>query len=457
MCVGSMFCSSIMNPAVVQGFLLKIYKDTNTWLTRMKRILIYAHYYAPDVASTGQILQDLAEGMTGEFDVTVICTVPSYMGSIAERYRKKRFYREKKNGVTLIRVPVPEFSKSSKRSRIINIITYYLNARKATHLVGDQEYVFAISQPPILGGMLGVYGKRVLRATDGNHPKLIYNIQDFNPEQIEAVGYLKAKPIINLLRWLDKRSCRQSDLIITVGRDLVETLKKRFKYEKVPNHKLINNWADESALYPLEDSNPKVVEFRSRYGLDDKFVFMYSGNLGLYYDLDGLIRVIEKFKNAKTKDGREVAFAFVGAGSMLNNLTEYKMEHQLDNVIFIPYQDKDKLIYSLNSADVHFCLSARGIKGVSCPSKFYGIAAVGKPVLAILEEGSEIEMLIRDIGCGRVAEPGHYDEIITILEEFLSCETDSFTVMGTKAREYMMKFLSMPTCINKYKRFISRL
>ena len=54
-----------------------------------KKFLIYAHYYAPDVASTGQILQDQAEGMLSDFDVTVICTVPSYTGTINEEYKEK--------------------------------------------------------------------------------------------------------------------------------------------------------------------------------------------------------------------------------------------------------------------------------------------------------------------------------------------------------------------------------
>ena len=116
-----------------------------------KRILIYAHYYAPDVASTGQILQDLAEGMADEFDVTVICTVPSYTGIIAEGYKEKRFYREEINGVHVLRVPVPEFTKSRKKSRVKNLLAYFLGARKATDLVGLQDYVFTISQPPIMG------------------------------------------------------------------------------------------------------------------------------------------------------------------------------------------------------------------------------------------------------------------------------------------------------------------
>ncbi len=43
----------------------------------------------------------------------------------------------------------------------------------------------------------------------------------------------------------------------------------------------------------------------------------------------------------------------------------------MDNVTFIPYQDKAGFIYSLNAGDVHWCVNAKGIKGVSCPSNVY--------------------------------------------------------------------------------------
>ena len=295
-----------------------------------KKFLIYAHYYAPDVASTGQILQDQAEGMLSDFDVTVICTVPSYTGTINEEYKEKRLYREEINGVKVLRVPVPDFQKSSKKSRIKNLLSYFFGARKATKDVGPQDYVFAISQPPIMGGMLGVYGKKKLGA------KLIYCIQDFNPEQIMATGYFKIPLLMKAAMWLDKRSCRKSDLVITVGRDLCQTLEYRFKGKSVPRYTMINNWIDEKEIYPLPADNPGVMEFKKKYGLDDKFVFMYSGNIGLYYDLEGLIKVIEKFKGAKTPDGRDVVFAFVGAGSVLDKLVLYAKEEKMDNVIFIP-------------------------------------------------------------------------------------------------------------------------
>ena len=39
------------------------------------------------------------------------------------------------------------------------------------------------------------------------------------------------------------------------------------------------------------------MEFSEKYRLIGKYTIMYSGNIGLYYDLEGLIKVIEKFKH----------------------------------------------------------------------------------------------------------------------------------------------------------------
>ena len=415
-----------------------------------KRLLIYAHYYVPDVASTGQILRELAEGMLDTFDITVICVVPSYSGKIEEKYKTQKYYEEEINGVKVLRIRVPEFSKANKMSRIKNILGYFFGAMAATFKAGKQDYVFSISQPPILGGLLGVWGKWMKRA------KFIYNIQDFNPEQTMAVGYSKNRLILKAMMWFDKFSCRRSNLVITVGRDLVETMQKRFNGKNVPKTVMINNWIDEKEIYPLPSDNEGVVAFRKKYGLEDKFVIMYSGNIGLYYDLENLIKVIEKFKpGTKTADGKEVVFAFVGEGSVLDKLVLYVKEHQMSNVTFIPYQKKEELIYSLNAGDVHWCVNAKGIKGVSCPSKFYGIAAVGKPVLGVLEEGSEVRLLIEETKCGLVAEPGDYEAVEENIRWFVeNADSSNAHSMGMIGCVYLKKNLTKVVSIDKYTKVV---
>lgn len=410
-----------------------------------KNILIFAHYYYPDTASTGQLLQDQAEGMLQSFDVTVICTVPSYGGIISDNYKIQKYYQENINGVNVIRVRVPEFNKNNKLSRINNIASYFLRAIYVAKNTKDMDYIFTISQPPILGGLLGVIGKKIKKA------KLIYCIQDFNPEQTMAVGYFKNKLFMKLMMSIDKYSCKKSDLIITVGRDLCKTLENRFKNSSKPKYIMINNWIDEEKIYPLPLEHNKVQAFRRKYKLENKFVFMYSGNIGLHYDLENLIKVIGKFKDYKTIDGKEVCFSFVGAGAILDKLQIYVSKHQIKNVIFIPYQDKKDLIYSLNAADVHWCMNAKGIKGISCPSKFYGIAACAKPIIGVLESESEIRSLIEISNCGLVSEPGNYDEVEKNINLFINMSsTKELINMGTNGYQYLISNFTKEKSIQKY-------
>lgn len=418
-----------------------------------KKLLIYAHYYVPDVASTGQILKELAEGMQDQFDITVICVVPSYKGIVESKYKTQRFYQEELNGIKIIRIRVPEFSKTNKISRVKNILSYFFGAIIATFKAGRQDYVFSISQPPILGGLLGVWGKWIKRA------KYIYNIQDFNPEQVMAVNYSKNPFVLKVMMWLDKFSCRQSNLVITVGRDLVDTVNRRFQGRKIPRTAMINNWIDENEIYPLDDHHEKVLAFKRKYDLTDKFVIMYSGNIGLYYDLENLIKVIGKFEaGTKTASGKDVVFAFVGEGTMLENIKTYVSEHNMQNVAFIPYQAKEELIYSLNAADVHWVVNAKGIKGVSCPSKYYGCASCAKPVLGVLEQGSEIRMIIEETNGGLVSDPCDYEAVEKNIRWFVDhADSPESARMGLNGRENLVRNLTKDVSVEKYKKAILEL
>ena len=146
-----------------------------------------------------------------------------------------------------------------------------------------------------------------------------------------------------------------------------------------------------------------------------------------------------------------MAFAFVGAGSVLDKLMAYKKEKQMDNVVFIPYQDKADLIYSLNAGDVHWCVNAKGIKGVSCPSKYYGIAATGKAVLAVLEKDSEIRCIIEETNGGLCSEPGDYESVAHNLKWFIeNAGTGEVAAMGERSRENLIQNLTRDVSVKKY-------
>lgn len=405
-----------------------------------KKLLMYTNYFYPEVATTGQILTELAEGLTDTFDVTVICEIPSYAQAIDEKYKTKRFYFEEYKGMKVIRVRVPEVNKQSKVSRVKYILSYFFNCIGATFKAGKFDLVFTVTQPPILGGLLGVIGKMATRG------KLMYQIMDFNPEQTIAVNYAGNRMVLRAMMWFDKLSCRTSDVVVTLGRDMQETLYKRFKNKNVPNNVVINNWIDETKVYPLEHSDERVAAFRKQYGLEGKFVIMTSGNIGLYYDFENLLKIMAKFK-----DEKDVVFAFVGDGLVKPKLQEYVEKHQLTNVVFAPFQKKEDLNYSLNAADVHIVTNALGVKGVSVPSKIYGILAVNKPIWGILEKDSEAWRIIKDSNCGILAEAANYEQIEETLRAVIA-EKEKFVEKHSTGRAYLEAHLTKNQSIDAYRK-----
>jgi colanic acid biosynthesis glycosyl transferase WcaI len=407
----------------------------------MKSIIFIVHYFHPDYASTGQLMTELCRELQNNFNISVICVVPGYSSETTEKtFKYKRINHEKFENINIIRVSASKLNKKNKFSRILHIFTYFINAITAICMTKKHDYVFSISQPPVLGGLLGAITKLIKGS------KLIYNIQDFNPEQIEAIGYSKNKFLIKLAKIYDNISCNFADRIVIVGRDMLDTLKKRKIKRLDKNIVIINNWINEEEIYPLQKSHPKVKSFLQNNGLDDKIVIMYSGNIGLYYDLGNLIKSIGKFRNCEN-----VIFVFVGEGVLKDKLIKYCNDNSITNVKFLPYQKKEDLLYSLNAADIHLVSNHKGIKGVSVPSKIYGVMAAGKSVLGVLEEGSEAEIIISESSCGICSESGDCISFEKNIEFFINANNcDQIEVMSKNARTFLEKNFGMRKSIVDY-------
>ena len=80
---------------------------------------------------------------------------------------------------------------------------------------------------------------------------------------------------------------------------------------------------------------------------------------------------------------------------------------------------------------MHWCINAKGIKGVSCPSKYYGISATAKSVLAVLEKETEIRCIIEQTKSGLCSDPGDYKAVEQNIRWFIEhAHTDKLAEMG---------------------------
>lgn len=409
-----------------------------------KKVTFVINYFYPDLASTGQLMTELCLDLQNEFNITVVAAQPGYAGE--KNKINNTFEIDYLEKIKVVRLRLPQVNKTSKLSRLNYIFSYFILATIALLKEKNTDIIYTISQPPVLGGLIGTIGKFLKRT------KHVYNIQDFNPEQAEAISFTDKKFIFNTAKAIDKLNCKYADHLVLVGNDMVETLNKRFSNSTLPNYTVINNWTNENEIIPLDKKNEAVSKFIEMNNLDDKFIVMYSGNLGLYYDLENIIKITLEFK-----DYKDLAFLFIGEGAVKQMMQDFVSEHQIPNVIFLPYQPKDRIKYSLNAADIHLVVNQKGIKGVSVPSKIYGVMAAGKPILGVLEQGSEAQRLIYESNSGVIVEPQNYQGIIDKINYLYGLNENSRRELGFNGRYYLENNLKRETSINKYRQLLKKI
>jgi glycosyltransferase involved in cell wall biosynthesis len=218
----------------------------------------------------------------------------------------------------------------------------------------------------------------------------------------------------------------------------------------IPAHKLVqvSNWADGKRLWSIERQENT---FLAEHQLQDRFVVMYSGNLGAVHEFATIAAVIQGLRSEK-----QICFCFIGEGCQKQRLVEAAQREGWENVLFLPYQTKEALRFSLTAGDVHLVSLRPDMAGLSVPSKLYGILAVGRPVIFIGPEESEVARVIRDGNCGYVIRPG---DVQSAMQALLACYHDRIPLKqrGQAAQAHFQRFYDRPVATEKFWRLLQRI
>jgi len=123
---------------------------------------------------------------------------------------------------------------------------------------------------------------------------------------------------------------------------------------------------------------------------------MYSGNLGRVHDLEPILEIADALRNET-----DIIFLFVGDGAQKARLQAIASSRGLKNVVFKSAQPRHRLGPTLTLANLHLVTMREGCEQLVFPSKLYGIAAVGRPVIFIGPRNCELARIIEGQGLGR--------------------------------------------------------
>ena len=397
------------------------------------RLLFINQYYPPDRAPTAQFLADIAEGLGPGFEVSVVCGRPSYDDhEIVANSLSSRI--EGTNGVRVIRAWNTHFARGSMRGRVANYLTFFSSAFMAGLVGGGRaDLVYTKTDPPIIG--LAGYLLSRLKGTP-----FIYCVTDVYPEIAQRLGLLNDGVAERLFNRITRFVLKKADRVVALG-DFMATrlVEKGARPEKIV---VIPDWAPTESITPVQKRNP----FSIKHNLWDKFVVLHSGNIGLVQDLENLVLTAELLK-----DYRDILFVIQGEGVKKTDLVQMVEERSLENVRFIPYQEREVLKYSLGAADLSLVSLRKGFGGYIVPCKVYGILASGRCVLAAVDDASEIAEIVRKERCGFVAEPSNPQSLArSILDAYE--QRERLAELGMNGRQAAEDKYSRSIGVESYRR-----
>lgn len=339
------------------------------------RLCLLNQFYAPDISPTAQLATSLVEHRARSGDE---CTVVCGSGGYADAHDNRALA----GAVRVRRVWAPRLGRGSVLDRAWTYSTYVLAALWTLLRMPRQDVIIAMTTPPF------VYLVAMAHKLRRRDTRVILWSMDVYPEVAERLRAVSPDhALARILRRVNAWALPKLDSVVVLDGAMADLVTS--SGAPADRVHVIPNW-ERSDLY--DGGTPAVWEGYERLGLDDRFVVLYLGNVGLGHRFDTVIDAAARLVDD------DVAFLFVGGGPRWREL--HQATEQLDNVIMHPYVDKDVTPAVLAGADTSLiCLEDEAL-GVMSPSKLHGSLGMGLPITYVGPHGSNISEAIDTYGCG---------------------------------------------------------
>jgi glycosyltransferase involved in cell wall biosynthesis len=303
--------------------------------------------------------------------VTVITCFPNFPeGKLFPGFRNRFRQVEERDGIRVVRVKTFIAPNTGTLLRILDFLSFLL-ASFLAGLFEPRPDVLAATSPQFFAAVAGWALAAARRCP------FVLELSDLWPDSIVAVGAMK--PSLGL-RWLEKLELflyrRAARIVALTGSFKQNLIRRGIDPGKI---QVVINGVD----LPRYAPRPRDRAFAERWKIPESdFVIGYLGTHGMAHALDKVLDAAAALKNLG------IRFLFVGPGAEREKLVAMAAARRLENVTFVPAQDKETMpaVWSVcHVALVH--LKNTPLFKTVIPSKIFEAMAMGKPILLAAPPG----------------------------------------------------------------------
>ena len=407
----------------------------------MPHLLTTTQVYPPETCPAAVVVRELAEYLVSHgWQVTVCAGLPHHPhGRLIGGFKWRPWQRTEELGVEVVRVG---HLIHKSRSTLVRGAVYTSQAL-ATALAAAtrrQADVVLVYGPPLVGANLGA----VVAAR--HKAKLVNIVYDIYPDIAVETGRVKNLALISAARFAEQMQYKHSDLTIVLS----EGFRKQIVSKGVAEEQvaIIPMWLDPDEIRPMMRDNV----WRREHGIGaEKFVVLYAGTIGV---VSGASIVADTA--ALVRDHEDILFLFVGEGEEKAHVEARARKMRLTNMMFLPFQPRERLCEVQASADVSLVTLAKGRGRTSVPSKVVGYMAAGRPVIASVDQDSDTAAEVISSGCGLIVAP---EDPVALAEAILglSKEPRHLSTLGRNARKWFLEHFSAHENLRRFDELLRNL
>jgi glycosyltransferase involved in cell wall biosynthesis len=400
-----------------------------------KRLVFLCQTFHPDTTSSSQLFSDLFRRMAEKgWKITVLCGYPT--SKTGERPPKLEVWQK----IRIRRCGLKIIAKKSLIHRALAYVSFLAGAFwQLLKAPTENTHWFGVTTPPFALHLLALVS--MLR----KHP-FTFMLLDLHPEGMLTLGSFSVRnPVIWIWKKLNRWAYHSAESLAVLGRDMIPMMEKEYG---IPASKMvyIPHWSPADVSKPLRFSESKFTE---KWRLREKFVVQYSGNMGLWHDMETFVHAAKLLENSS-----QIQFVFIGSGIRKKSALFLAKNLMVKNIQWHDFVSLENLHESLAACHISLISQQAGLEGIAVPCKLYGILASGRAVIAQVPEKAEVALTVLEHQCGFISKPGNTEDFAQQVRQ-LANDPELVEKMGQRSFLAYRKYYTVQQAQESFQRFFS--
>ncbi len=255
-------------------------------------------------------------------------------------------------------------------------------------------------------------------------------LRDIFPEWAVDTGILRKGLVYHFFRRMEIHQYETADLIAVQSPGNLQYFARAFP-QKQFRLKVLYNWT------LLNELDLPYTNYRTRLRLENNFVFVYGGNIGVAQDIDNLCRLA-----ARLAHRTNIHFVLTGSGSEVARLNNSIAAKGLGNIHILSAVGQNEYLSMVSEFDVGLVSLDARFQTHNIPGKLLSYLYWGLPVLASVNRGNDLFDILNGNRAGFCCLNGD-DESLVMAAQKLVDDPDLRSEMGGNARRLLERTFSV--------------